>query len=145
MPWNNGGPGPWGNPSGSSGGDDDKKPTQAPGATRAANKGGGDGELRIRIAAHGRPGRGPGGRPGGPFGGGGGPFGGGPFGGGGPPDLDRLIAQAQAYIRGMMGGGSGGGRRRPVRRLRQRPRPDPPAAGGRRAVGRQRLLPGAAR
>ena len=43
MPWNNGGPGPWGNPSGS-GGDGDKKPTQGPGAIQAANKGGsGDG------------------------------------------------------------------------------------------------------
>lgn len=29
MPWNNGGPGPWGKPSGS-GGDGDKKPTPGP-------------------------------------------------------------------------------------------------------------------
>jgi modulator of FtsH protease HflK len=103
MPWNNGGPGPWGNPPGSSGGDDDKKPTPGPwgkGTNNGGDKGGPE-----------RPsGGGP--RPGGPFGGGGGPFGGGggPFGSGGPPDLDRLIAQAQAYIRGLMGGGSGGGR-----------------------------------
>jgi len=46
---------------------------------------------------------------GGPFGGGGGPFGGGPGGKGFGPDLDRLIAQAQAYIRGLLGNGSGGG------------------------------------
>ena len=46
-----------------------------------------------------------------PFGGGGGPFGGGggPFGGGNQPDLDRLIAQAQGYIRSLLGGGSGRG------------------------------------
>src|SRR5690242_16556597 len=42
-----------------------------------------------------RPGR----RPGGPFGGGGGPI----------PDLDRLIAQAQAYIRRLLSGGGGPG------------------------------------
>jgi membrane protease subunit HflK len=111
MPWNNGGPGPWGSPSGSSGGDGDKKPTQGPWGNPGENKGAsgnGGGERPD-------PDRGPR-RPGGPFGGGGGggPFGGGggggPFGGGNPPDLDRLIAQAQAYIRGLMGGGSGRGR-----------------------------------
>jgi membrane protease subunit HflK len=105
MPWNNGGPGPWGNPSGS-GGDGDKKPTQGPWGNPGGNKGGSDGERPD-------PDRGPGGprRPGGPFGGGGGPFGGGggPFGSGGPPDLDRLIAQAQAFIRGILGGGGGPG------------------------------------
>jgi membrane protease subunit HflK len=101
MPWNNGGPGPWGNPSGSSGGDGDKKPTQGPWGNPGGNKGtnGNDGGEQ--------PDRGPR-RPGGPFGGGGGPFGGGPFGGGNPPDLDRLIAQAQAYIRGLFGGGGSG-------------------------------------
>jgi membrane protease subunit HflK len=107
MPWNNGGPGPWGNPPGSSGGDGDKKPPNKPvqGPWGDANKGGDD--------------RGPGDggrddRPGGgPFGGG--PFGSGPFGqggGGNAPDLDKLIAQAQDFIRGLMGGGQGGGRGR---------------------------------
>ena len=104
MPWNNGGPGPWGNPSGSSGGDDDKKPTQGPWGNKDPNGGGSkpDPDRGTR-----RPGDGP--RPGGPFGGGGGPFG-----GGNPPDLDKLIAQAQGYIRGLLGGGSGGGRRGPT-------------------------------
>jgi modulator of FtsH protease HflK len=108
MPWNNGGPGPWGNPSGS-GGDGDKKPPQGPWGNAGGNKGGNDGGERPD------PDRGPGGprRPGGPFGGGGGPFGGGPFGSGGPPDLDRLIAQAQAFIRGIVGGGGAGPGRGP--------------------------------
>jgi membrane protease subunit HflK len=108
MPWNNGGPGPWG----SSGGDDDKKPTQGPWGKGSGNGNGGERPEPgpSRPSGDGKPG-GP--RPGGPFGGGGGPFGGGgggggPFGGGGAPDLDRLIAQAQGYIRGLMGGGSGG-------------------------------------
>jgi modulator of FtsH protease HflK len=113
MPWNNGGPGPWGNSSGSSGGGDDKKPTQGPWGNPGGNQGGNkgnDGENGRPDPDHGPR------RPGGPFGGGGGggggPFGGGggPFGGGGPPDLDRLIAQLQGYIRGFMGGGSGRGK-----------------------------------
>ena len=116
MPWNNGGPGPWGNPSGPSGGDDDKKPTQGPWGNKGANNGGG--ERPDPDRGPGRPGGDgkPGGpqsggpRPGGPFGGGGGPFGNGPFGGGNAPDLDRLIAQVQGYIRGLMGGAGGGGR-----------------------------------
>ena len=106
MPWNNGGPGPWGKPSGSSGGDGDKKPTPGPWGNPGGNKGGnGDGGGERPD-----PDRGPR-RPGGPFGGGGGggPFGGGPFGGGNQPDLDRLIAQAQGYIRNLLGGGSGRG------------------------------------
>jgi modulator of FtsH protease HflK len=106
MPWNNGGPGPWGNPSGSSGGDGDKKPPQSPWGGGGGNKGGGgDGGGERPEPGPRRPGGG------GPFGGGGGPFGGGggPFGGGGPPDLDRLIAQAQAYIRSLLGGGPGRG------------------------------------
>ena len=117
MPWNNGGPGPWGNPSGSSGGDGDKKPTPGqptpgpwgnPGGNKSGNNEGG-GERPDPDRGPRRPG-GPFGGGGGPFGGGGGPFGGGPFGGGGnAPDLDRLIAQAQAYIRGLLGGGSGRG------------------------------------
>ena len=110
MSWNNGGPGPWGKPPGSSGGGDgDKKPTPGP----WGNKGSGDERPDLDRGARRPSGDGPnsgGQRPGGPFGGGGGPFGNGPFGGGGPPDLDRLINQAQAYIRGIVGGGSGGGR-----------------------------------
>ena len=94
MPWNNGGPGPWGNPSGSSGGDGDKKPTQGPWGNKDANGNGGRPEP-DRIPK----------RPGGPFG----PFGGG-GGGGNPPDLDKLVAQAQGYLRGLLGGGSGSGR-----------------------------------
>ncbi|HBK07353.1 MAG TPA: FtsH protease activity modulator HflK [Acetobacteraceae bacterium] len=93
MPWNNGGPGPWGNPSGSSGGGDDKKPTQGPWGNKGANGNGGKPDADRGAK---RPGDGQ--RPGGPFG------------GGNPPDLDKLIAQAQGYIRGMLGGGSGGGR-----------------------------------
>ncbi len=94
MPWNNGGPGPWGNPPG---GNDDKKPTQGPWGNKAPN---GDETGRPDLD-RGAP------RPERPTGGGGG----GPFGGGNPPDLDKLIAQAQNYIRGLMGsGGSGGGR-----------------------------------
>ncbi len=117
MPWNNGGPGPWGNPPGASGGDNDKKPTQGPWGNKDANKGSNNGGERPdpdrgprRPGGDGPSGGGPfggGPRPGGPFGGGGGPFGSGPF-GGGAPDLDRIIAQAQAYIRGLLGGGSGG-------------------------------------
>jgi membrane protease subunit HflK len=110
MPWNNDGPGPWGNSSGSSGGGDDKKPTQGPWGNKGANNGGERPDPDrgpARPNGDGKPG-GP--RPGGPFGGGGGPFGGGPFGGGNAPDLDKLIAQAQGYIRGLMGGGGGGGR-----------------------------------
>ena len=114
MSWNNGGPGPWGNPPGSSGGDGDKKPSKGPWGNAGGNKGGNGGGDRSDPdrgrAGDGKPGGGGprGGRPGGPFGGGGGPFGGGPFGGGGGPDLDRIIAQVQGYIRGLVGGGSGG-------------------------------------
>ncbi len=101
MPWNNGGPGPWGNPSG---GNDDKKPTQGPWGNKAPNPGNGERPDLDRGAP--RPGGD--GPSGGGGGGGGGPFGNGPFGGGNPPDLDKLIAQAQGYIRGLMGGGGGG-------------------------------------
>jgi modulator of FtsH protease HflK len=106
MPWNSGGPGPWGNPPGSSGGDGDKKPTPGPwgnpGGSPGGNKGGDSGPNRPEPGPR---------RPSGGGGGGGGPFGGGggPFGGGGPPEFDRLIAQAQAFIRGLVGGGGGGG------------------------------------
>jgi membrane protease subunit HflK len=91
MPWNNGGPSPWGNPGNPSGG--------------SGSGGGSNG---------GQP------PPNGPWGGGGNepPGGGrrpgGPFGSGGPiPDLDQLIAQAQAFVRRLMrrgpSGGGGGG------------------------------------
>jgi membrane protease subunit HflK len=96
MPWNNGGPGPWGNPPG---GNDDKKPTQGPWGNKGANNGGPNPGGGERPDPDREPRR--------PSGGGGGPFGNGPFGGGNPPDLDKLIAQAQGYIRGLMGGGSG--------------------------------------
>lgn len=66
----------------------------------------------------GAPPGGSGGNGGRPPPGGGGPWSGGPGGGGGPgrprgsgqiPDLDQLIAQAQAFIRRLIGGGGGGG------------------------------------
>ncbi|WP_428539285.1 FtsH protease activity modulator HflK [Rhodopila sp.] len=111
MSWKNGGPGPWGNPPGSSGpgssgGDGDKKPTQGPWGSKGGNDGGdrADPDRGPGRGAEGKssgpPPRGP--RPGGPFGSGGGPF------GGGAPDLDRIIAQVQGFIRALMGGGSGG-------------------------------------
>ena len=121
MPWNNGGPGPWGTPPGSSGGpgssgDDDKKPTQGPWGNKGGNKGNNNGGERpdpdreSRVPAvrslgwrtiRGRPVRWwPTARR--------------PFRQWAvrqrrtPPDLERLIAQAQGYIRGLLGGGSGG-------------------------------------
>jgi membrane protease subunit HflK len=126
MRWNSGGLPPWGNPSGSSGGDDDRKPMPGPWGSGAGKKGGNVGgddpdadRGPDRPSGDSEPG-GPspgvprgGKRPSAPFGGAGGPFGGGggPFGGGNIPDLDRLIVQAQGYIRGLMGGGFGGRRR----------------------------------
>jgi len=86
MPWNTGGPGPWGS-GGSSGG----------------SSGGGSGGSGGGGGSSGGGGNGGGGRPGGPWGSGGRP--GGPI-----PDLDQLIAQAQAFIRGLMGRASGGPR-----------------------------------
>ncbi len=83
MPWNTGGPGPWGYSGGSSGGSGD-----------GSSGGGGN-----NGSGGGRP---PPGGPGGPWGSGGRPGGGGQM-----PDLDQLIAQAQAYIRNLMGGGGG--------------------------------------
>ena len=80
MPWNNSGPG-----DGSGGGSGGPSPWGTPG---------GDG-------------RRPGGRPTGPQG----PWGGGPRGPGGggqPPDLDELIARAQAFLRGLLPPGRGG-------------------------------------
>jgi modulator of FtsH protease HflK len=88
MSWNNSGQGPWGNPGGNQGG--------------GGQGGGGDGD--------GKP-------PNGPWGGGGGDGGnrgggrrGGPFGPNGPlPDIDALIRQAQAWVRGFLPGGRGMG------------------------------------
>lgn len=92
MPWNTGGPPPWG----SSGG----PPSGSSGGRPGGSGNGGDGS-------------GPGGRPGAPWGGPSGRPGGGPA-----PDLDQLIARAQAFVRWLFGGrgGSrlaqpGGGRR----------------------------------
>ena len=58
MPWNNGGPGPWGNPSGS-GGDGDKKPTPGPGGIRRqqGRQGDGGGERPDPERGPRRPGR----------------------------------------------------------------------------------------
>ncbi|OJW26548.1 MAG: HflK protein [Rhodospirillales bacterium 69-11] len=108
MPWNNGGPNPWGSPGGSSGG--------APGG--ASGGGGANGGQGGSNGGGQPPPNGPWGegggprRPGGPFGGGGGPFGGGgggggPFGGGPLPELDRLIAGLQAWVRRLLPGGGG--------------------------------------
>jgi membrane protease subunit HflK len=95
MPWNNGGPGsgptnPWGTPggtpkdgSGKGGQGGDQNPNQKPSGPWGQGNGG----------------RGPGGR--------------GPGGPGQVPDMDELIARAQAFIRGLMPGGGfngGGGR-----------------------------------
>ncbi len=113
MPWNNGGPGPWGNPPGASGGGD-KKPTPGPWGNRGEKNGGDRAEPDRGPRGSGGNGKPPGGpSSGGPFGSGrgGGPFGNSPFGGGGPPDLDKLIAQLQGFVRGLMGGGGSGGRR----------------------------------
>ncbi len=83
MAWNNGGPNPWGSSGDSSGGSGDGKQSGGPwgpsGNQGGGNQGGGN--------------RGPGG-----------PGGRGPV----PPDIDQLIARAQAYIRGLLPGGSGG-------------------------------------
>jgi modulator of FtsH protease HflK len=124
MPWNNGGSGPWGDPpaspdsAGSPDGNGpdrngkDKQPIQGPwgNAGQDPGRGGDSGRGSQNSGGQGRGDQGNGDRGrGGPFGNG--PFGNGPFGGGGgsSPDLDRLIAQAQAFIRGLIGGGGPGG------------------------------------
>jgi len=113
MPWNSGGSGPWGNPPGSSGGDGDRKPPNRPIPGPWGNGGDDRGEPERGPKRPGGPSDGGPERDqrqeGGPFGGG--PFGGGPFGGrpGSGPDLDKLIDQAQEFIRNVLGGGSGGG------------------------------------
>ncbi|HVY16204.1 MAG TPA: FtsH protease activity modulator HflK, partial [Rhodopila sp.] len=123
---NSGGSGPWGEPPKGSGepGRSDKngrkkpesEPIQGPWGHAGGDREAGPNddkrdERREDKASRGGPRR-PGGGPFGqnPFGGGpfgGGPFGGGPFGGGN--EFDRLIAQAQAFIRGLLGGGGKGG------------------------------------
>ncbi|MFL5253642.1 MAG: FtsH protease activity modulator HflK [Rhodopila sp.] len=128
MPWNNGGPGPWGNASGP--GDDGQKPQD--GSSGGPSQGGSQGGPQAGPwgppgGNAGRPGgdrpggdrssgerpeqdRGPR-RPNNPFGGGG------PFGGSGGPgnDIDRIIEQAQDFIRNILGGGGSGGPRGPGR------------------------------
>jgi membrane protease subunit HflK len=103
MPWNNGGPGPWGSPGGDAGGQG--------GGSGKGNQGGDGGQ-----------------RPGGPWGGGNGPRGNGPRGNGGGgrgpnglpplPDIDELISRVQEQFRRAVsgrprgrppGGGMGGG------------------------------------
>jgi len=95
MSWNNSGQGPWGNPGGNQGGGG-----QGGGGQGGGGQGGGGGD-------DGKP-------PNGPWGGGGGSGGGGrrggPFGPNGPlPDIDALIRQAQAWVRGFLPGGRGMG------------------------------------
>ncbi len=112
MPWNNSGSGSGGNASGPD--DDGQKPKAGPWGSPGPKPE----PDRAEPEQGGRRPNNPFG--GGPFGGGGGPFGGGggPFGGGGPgrggSDLDRLIEQAQAFVRRILGGGgSGSGPRGP--------------------------------
>jgi membrane protease subunit HflK len=106
MPWNNNGPSPWGGSGGNQGGGNQGGgPSGGGGSGGGGGQGGGNGE--------GEPPHGPwggGGGGGGPGGRRGGPFGGGPFGPNGPfPDLEGLIRQMQAFIRGMLPGGRGMG------------------------------------
>ena len=84
MAWNNNGPNPWGSSGGSSG-----------------NSGGGSGDGKQTGGPWGPSGN----QGGGNQGGGRGPGGRGPV----PPDLDQLIARAQAFIRGLLPGGLGSG------------------------------------
>jgi membrane protease subunit HflK len=105
MSWNNSGQGPWGNSGGNQGG----------GASGGGGQSGGGGDGNGQPPPNGPWGSGGGsgggnrgGRGGGPSGGG--PSGGGPFGPNGPfPDIDSLIRQAQAFIRGILPGGRGVG------------------------------------
>jgi len=104
MSWNNGGPSPWGNPGGGSGGGNSSGGGSSGGS--GGGQGGGDGGGRP-------PPGGPTG--GGPWGGGdgggrrpGGGRPGGPFGGGPIPDLDEIIAWAQAFVRNLIPGGPAG-------------------------------------
>ncbi len=94
MPWNNGGQGPEGGstPPGGS-------PSGGPPPGGPWGNGGGQEPPRGPFGGNNQGGGnqgGPGNRPGGPF-------------GGGPQDLDQLIAQAQAFIRNLLGGGGGNG------------------------------------
>jgi membrane protease subunit HflK len=86
MPWNNGGPNPWGNAGGGSGG-----------ASGGGSNGGQPPNGPWGSGGGSEPP--PNGRPSGPFGSGGRPL----------PDLERLIAQAQAFVRRILRRGAGGG------------------------------------
>jgi modulator of FtsH protease HflK len=124
MSWNSGGSGPWGDPpkgppqgtpQGTPQGPGEPDPSDRNGRKKPENEpiqgpwgnAGGDpgddsGQDGSRNAGSGKRG---------PFGGG--PSGDNPFGGrnpfgGGNSDVDRLIGQAQAFIRGIVGGGGGG-------------------------------------
>jgi membrane protease subunit HflK len=90
MPWNTGGPGPWGNPSGPSSHGDERTSSSRPEPDPWGHK------------SSGRPSAGGPDRPGPRR-----PNGENPF-GGVSPDLDELIAQAQRFVRRLMGGGPGG-------------------------------------
>ena len=118
MSWNNGGSGNSGSggdgKDGKSGGQGPQNPWGSPGGARPPGNGGGDNDGPVR-GPWGNPG---GGNRGGPFGGGGG--GGGNRGGGGGPDIDEVIARAQAFLRGFVPGGGG---------------PNGPSGGGGMSVG----------
>jgi modulator of FtsH protease HflK len=95
MSWNNNGPSPWGNPGGNQGGGSSGGGGGGDGPPPHGPWGGGNGQGGGRGGGPRRPG---------------GPFGGGPFGPGGPlPDIEALIRQAQAFIRGILPGGGFGG------------------------------------
>jgi modulator of FtsH protease HflK len=106
MPWNNNGPGPWGNPGGNQGGGGSGAPGGGSGGGNNGGQpppkgpwGGGGGDDERPEPGGNRGGRRPGG-----------PFGNGPFGPNGPlPDIDSLIQQAQAFIRNLLPGGRGMG------------------------------------
>jgi membrane protease subunit HflK len=108
MSWNSGGSGPWGDPP--------KGPEEPDRSDRNGRKKPDSDPIQGPWGNAGGPSDSSGGPGGGKRGGQRGSFGGGPFGenpfGGGNSDLDRLIAQAQAFIRGLLGGGGGRGGQR---------------------------------
>jgi membrane protease subunit HflK len=119
MPWNSGGSGPWGDPPGGPEEPDpsdkngskspDRAPIKGPWGGADQPSGGDRGSAPNSGRGSSSGGRGPGsgnGQRGGPFGDN--PFGRNPF-GGGNSDLDRVIAQLQAFVRGLLGGGGGHG------------------------------------
>jgi modulator of FtsH protease HflK len=106
MSWNNSGQGPWGNPGGNQGGGGSGGGGQGGGGQGGGN-GGGQPPPNGPWGSGGGGGDDSGGNRGGRRGG---PSGGGPFGPNGPfPDIDSLIRQAQAFIRGILPGGRGVG------------------------------------